>query len=136
MQWSLAELRGLPDSPEICEARFMLGHIHGNRDRYALAVEQFRLAHEMAVRIRVPRIASRAAVGAGLAEFRSGRPAEAERSLEIARALAADLGQDIEDVRFYVEKTEFKHGEQAHRASADNECVRLDDLGHIVCIPE
>ena len=90
MQWALAELRGLPDSPEICEARFMLGHIHGNRDRYALAVEQFRQAHEMAVRIRVPRIVSRAAVGAGLAEFRSGRPAEAERSLELARALAAD----------------------------------------------
>ncbi len=47
-------------------------------------------------------------------------------------ALTADLGQDVDQVGLDIEQTELEHGEQADRAGADDDGVRLNDLAHVV----
>ena len=44
-------------------------------------------------------------------------------------ALAADLVEDVDQVRLHVEQAELEHREQAHRARADDESVGLDHFG-------
>ena len=46
-------------------------------------------------------------------------------------ALAADLVEDVDEVRLHVEQAQLEHGEQADRARADDEHVSLDRFGHV-----
>ena len=45
-------------------------------------------------------------------------------------ALAADLVEDVDEVRLHVEQAELEHREQADRARADDEHVGLDRFTH------
>ena len=45
-------------------------------------------------------------------------------------ALAADLVEDVDEVRLDVEQAELEHGEQPHRPRADNENVGFNGLTH------
>ena len=47
-------------------------------------------------------------------------------------ALPADLGQDVDEMGLDVEQAELEDGEQADRAGADDDGVRLNDLAHVV----
>src|SRR6185295_19183005 len=44
-------------------------------------------------------------------------------------ALAANLVENVDEVRLHVEQAELEYREQADRAGADNESVGLDRLG-------
>ena len=44
-------------------------------------------------------------------------------------ALAADLVEDVDEMRLHVEQAELEHREQADRARADDQRVGLDDFG-------
>ena len=46
-------------------------------------------------------------------------------------ALAADLRQNVDEMGLDVEQPELKNGEQADRAGADDDGVRLNDLAHV-----
>ena len=46
-------------------------------------------------------------------------------------ALAADLVENVDEVRLYVEQTQFEHGEQAARARADDQHVGFDRFAHV-----
>gem|GEM_PF-2387460 len=95
MRWALLELDGQPDSVDTCEARFWIGHVHGNRDRHDLALEQFDRAREAADRIRLPRVAARAALGIGLTGWRAGRIELATKALEEA----FDRSVEVDDIQ-------------------------------------
>lgn len=95
MHWALQELVGQPDSVDTCEARFWIGHVHANRDRHDRALEQFDLARQEADRIRLPRVAARAALGAGLTGWRSGRTEFATKALEEA----FDRAVEVDDIQ-------------------------------------
>ena len=45
-------------------------------------------------------------------------------------ALAADLVEDVDEMRLDVEQAELEHGEQPDRAGADDEHVGLDRIAH------
>ena len=45
-------------------------------------------------------------------------------------ALAADLVEDVDEMRLHVEQAELEHREQADRARADDEHVGLDGITH------
>ena len=46
-------------------------------------------------------------------------------------ALAADLVEDVDEVRLDVEQAELEHGEKPHRPRADNENVGFNGLTHL-----
>src|SRR4028118_1121058 len=52
------------------------------------------------------------------------------------RALAADLRQDVDQVRLDVEEAELEHGEEADRPRPHDDDVRLDVVGHALTISE
>lgn len=45
-------------------------------------------------------------------------------------ALAADLGQNVDEMRLDVEQAQLEDGEQSARAGANDEDVSLDRFGH------
>ena len=45
-------------------------------------------------------------------------------------ALAADLVEDVDEMRLDVEQAKLEHGEQPDRARADDEHVSLDGITH------
>ena len=49
-------------------------------------------------------------------------------------ALAADLVENVDEVRFHVEQAELEHREQADRAGADDDNVGLDGFIHVVSV--
>ncbi len=46
-------------------------------------------------------------------------------------ALAADLVEDVDEMRLHVEQAKFEHGEQAAGARADDQHVGLDRFAHV-----
>jgi hypothetical protein len=50
------------------------------------------------------------------------------------RALAADLVENVDEMRFHVEQAEFEHGKQADRTGADNNHVCFDRFDHNVSV--
>ena len=46
-------------------------------------------------------------------------------------ALAADLVENVDDVRFHVEQAKLEHGEQSARPRTDDENVGFDLFGHL-----
>src|SRR6185436_7420961 len=50
-------------------------------------------------------------------------------------ALAADLVEDVDEMRLDVEQAELEHGEEPHRPRADNENVGFNGLTHYSLSP-
>ena len=47
-------------------------------------------------------------------------------------ALAADLVEDVDQMRLHVEQAEFEHGEQSARARANNQHISFNRFAHWV----
>ena len=46
-------------------------------------------------------------------------------------ALAADLVEDVDQMRLHVEQAQFEHGEQAAGARANNQHIGFDRFAHV-----
>ena len=49
-------------------------------------------------------------------------------------ALAADLVENVDEMRLHIEQAELEHSKQADRAGADNDNVCFDRFGHNVSV--
>ena len=50
------------------------------------------------------------------------------------RALAADLVENVDEVRLHVEQAKLEDGKEADRPRADNDNVGLDRFAHVVSV--